>query len=108
MTAIIAKQGYKVLSAIDGGAAIQLVKETTDAIDLVVTDVVMPVLSGPDMMKELYAARPDLRCLYVSGYTDEAIVHHGVLDEGVHLMQKPFSREALLRKIRQLLDSPNP
>jgi hypothetical protein len=60
------------------------------------------------MMKELYATKPNLRCLYVSGYTDDAIVHHGVLDEGVQLMQKPFSREALLQKIRELLESPNP
>ena len=63
-----------------------------------VTDVVMPVMSGPELMQELHSRRPDLKCLYVSGYTDDAIVHHGVLDEGVELMQKPFSR----------LDSPHP
>jgi len=108
MSSIISKQGYTVHTAENGKAALEQYADKVDTIDLVVGDVVMPVMSGPEFMNELLTRRPDLKCLYVSGYTDDAIVHHGVLDDGVELMQKPFSREALLSKVRAMLDSPHP
>ena len=104
MSSILSRQGYKVLTAENGEAALRFHGDTVERVDLVVSDVVMPVMSGPELMNELSIRHPDLKCLYVSGYTDDAIVHHGVLDEGVELMQKPFSRNALFTKIRELLD----
>jgi two-component system, cell cycle sensor histidine kinase and response regulator CckA len=71
-----------------------------EAIDLVLTDVIMPGGSGPELVRELQAQRPSLQAIYMSGYTDEAIGHHGVLDPGIIFLQKPFSSDALARKIR--------
>ena len=75
------------------------------SIDLLLTDVVMPGASGPDLVKQLVEQRPALQVIYMSGYTDEAIVHHGVLDPGIAFLHKPFSSETLGRKIREVLDS---
>jgi YesN/AraC family two-component response regulator len=67
------------------------------------TDVVMPEMSGRDLCVQLEAHRPDLKCLFMSGYTANVIAHQGVLSEGVHFLQKPFSRGALATKIREVL-----
>ena len=104
MQSIISRHGYNVLTAENGEAALELHGKLADGVDLVISDVVMPRMSGPEFVKELLEHQPGLRHLFVSGYTDDAIVHHGVLDDGVELMQKPFSRMALLKKIRTLLD----
>ncbi len=72
---------------------------------MLVTDVVMPGTSGKVLAEELTQARPDLKVLFMSGYTDEAIVHHGVLEPGVAFLQKPFSPTDLARKVRQVLDA---
>lgn len=71
---------------------------------LVITDVIMPLMSGPEMAEGLRASRPNTRVLFMSGFTDDAIVHHGVLEESVSFIQKPFSPEALARKTREVLD----
>ena len=72
---------------------------------LLLTDVVMPGISGKALADQLARSRPDLRVLFMSGYSDEAIVHHGVLDAGVAFLQKPFSPQALTQKVRQVLDA---
>jgi PAS domain S-box-containing protein len=95
--------GYTVLATGSPREAIQLAKEHSHEIDLLMTDVVMPGMSGRDLREQLEGHRPGLKCLFMSGYTTNVIAHQGVLDEGVHFVQKPFSREAIARKIREAL-----
>jgi len=96
--------GYKVLVAEDGAAALIAALRYDGPIHLLLTDVVMPGLSGPRIAQELHAARPGMRVLYMSGYTDEALGRHGVLEQGIALLEKPFTRRSLLRKLREVLD----
>ena len=96
--------GYKVLVADSGPAAVKLVSEHKGAIDLVMTDVVMPGLSGSELTKRIEALRPGIRIMYMSGYTDQAIVHHGILGADIVLLQKPFTLNALAHKLRDALD----
>jgi two-component system, cell cycle sensor histidine kinase and response regulator CckA len=97
------RRGYRVLSAPSGIDAIRLVR-SGERVDLVLTDVVMPGMPGSELVQRLARERPGLRALYMSGYTDDAIVRHGVLEEGVNLIQKPFAPDALARKVREALD----
>ncbi len=98
-------QGYTVLTAATPGEAIHLAESYTSRIDLLMTDVVMPEMNGRDLAKNLVARRPNLKCLFTSGYTANVIAHHGVLDEGVHFIQKPFNMMILTTKVRDVLDS---
>jgi CheY-like chemotaxis protein len=100
---LLERHGYIVLLAANTEEALQLFDEHPD-IDLLLTDVVMPGASGPDLVKQLVERRPTLKVIYMSGYTDEAIVHHGVLDPGIVFLHKPFSNESLGQKIREVLD----
>ena len=100
---LLEELGYTVLAAGSPREAIRLVKEYTKQIHLLMTDVVMPEMSGRDMWEQLKTLQPNLKSLFMSGYTANVIAHHGVLDEGVHFLQKPFSREALATKIREAL-----
>ena len=96
--------GYNVLVAGDGTAALAAARLHPGPIHLLLTDVVMPGLSGPQLAQELRIARPGMRVLFMSGYTDEALGRHGVLEEGIALLEKPFTRGSLLRKLREVLD----
>ena len=87
-----------------GAAALAAFETAVQPWDLLLTDVVMPGASGPDLVKQLVEVRPGLKVIYMSGYTNEAIVHHGVLDPGIGFLQKPFSYDALGRKLREALD----
>jgi signal transduction histidine kinase/ActR/RegA family two-component response regulator len=100
---ILERQGYRVLLAANAGEALQLFK-SNEVIDLILTDVIMPGGSGAELTRRLVAERPGLKVVYMSGYTDEAISHHGVLDPGIAFLHKPFTSETLGRKIREVLD----
>ena len=97
-------QGYNVLEAGDGVAALKLCQRHLPSIDIVVTDVVMPHLSGVDLVQRLKAVRPHLKVLYMSGYTDSTVVRHGMEETEVNYLQKPFTPDVLRRKVRELLD----
>ncbi len=101
---ILENQGYHVLSASDGEEALAISQEPGD-IQLMITDVVMPQMSGRELAERVVAARPSLRVLFMSGYTDDAIVRHGLLDEELNFIQKPFDSATVARKVREVLDS---
>jgi two-component system, cell cycle sensor histidine kinase and response regulator CckA len=100
-------QGYRVISAANPADAIRAVEGEQGTIHLLVTDVVLPGLSGRDLAAQITKRRPGLPVLFVSGYTDDAIVRHGVLEPGVHFLQKPFTPAQLGKKIREILDGPS-
>jgi PAS domain S-box-containing protein len=101
---ILRSAGYTVLAAASGGDALVLCEKQGEAIDLLLTDVVMPQMSGKELAERLAKTSPKLRVLYMSGYTDNAIVHHGVLDPGTRFIGKPFAAAELTRKVREVLD----
>jgi PAS domain S-box-containing protein len=101
---ILETYGYSVLVASNGREGLIVGKEFQGKIDLVITDVIMPLMSGREMAEGLRTIRPDARVLFMSGFTDDAIVHHGVLHQSVFFIQKPFSPEALALKVREVLD----
>jgi PAS domain S-box-containing protein len=103
---ILEEGGYTVLEGGSPEEALAAARSHAGPIHLMLTDVVMPRMGGRDLAAELAALRPDMRVLYMSGYTDNAIVHHGVLDAGTHFLQKPFTTDALFRKVRAVLDEP--
>jgi len=104
-TNILTKQGYTVLVANSPAEATRLASEHSGEIDLLITDVVMPEMNGKDLANNLMSLYPKLNCLFMSGYTANVIVRYGVLDEGMHFIQKPFSLPGLANKVREVLDS---
>ena len=101
----LAAQGYEVLEADRGRSALDAARRHEGPIDLLVTDLVMPDTNGPKLAETLRAARPGLRVLFMSGYPDGAIVHHGMLEAGVAYLAKPFTTEAITRKVREVLEA---
>jgi CheY-like chemotaxis protein len=102
---LLRQQGYTVLEAANGVEALHVAQEHGgEKIHLLLTDVVMPQMGGKELADQLKIFRPDVKVLYTSGYTDDAIVHHGVLEPGTHFLQKPFSLKTLSHKVREILD----
>jgi CheY-like chemotaxis protein len=98
------KNGYHVLVAGNGEEALELARQHGGAIDLLVSDVVMPKIGGGQLAKQLARQQPDMRILFVSGYTDSSLVHHGVMTGEVDCLTKPYSPDVLARKVREVLD----
>ncbi len=101
---ILQEYGYAVITAQNGHEGLRICQEFQGNIDLMITDVVMPKMSGRQLAESIGSSRPGTRVLYMSGFTDDAVVRHGVLDDGVCFIQKPFSPEALAAKAREVLD----
>jgi two-component system, cell cycle sensor histidine kinase and response regulator CckA len=106
MRQVLHKHGYNVLESRHGGEALLMCERHQGKIDLLLTDVVLEQMSGRELAERLLKVRPEMKVLYVSGYADDAIVHHGVLTEGMAFLQKPFTTESLARKVRYVLDGP--
>ena len=102
---VLEMNGYTVLAAANGAEALQLCAQHQGLIHLLLTDVIMPEMSGYTLAEHLQHLRPEMRVLYMSGYTSDAIVHHGVPDESVNFIQKPFTPDALALKVRAVLDA---
>ena len=102
---VLVDRGYTLLEAGNGEEALLVCDAHQDSIDLMVADVVMPGMGGGELAERLSILRPQMKVLYISGYTDDAIVHHGVLESGKAFLQKPFTPTALARKVREVLDN---
>jgi len=102
---VLTAKGYAVHAMPNPARAIEFAEAWQGTIDLVLTDVVLPDMSGREMVTRLQQQRPEGKVLYMSGYDDRAIVHHGVIEEGTAFLPKPFTGEALARKVREVLDS---
>jgi PAS domain S-box-containing protein len=102
--AALRRLGYQVFEAVNAGEALLACERRTEAISLLVTDVVMPHMSGPQLAERLKGIQPTMRVLYTSGYTDDAVVRHGLLDQSMDFLQKPFAASVLGQKVRDVLD----
>ncbi|HXV44800.1 MAG TPA: ATP-binding protein, partial [Anaerolineae bacterium] len=102
---VLLEHGYRVLEASGGSQALSISEQYQNPIDLLATDVVMPHMSGRELAERLLLLRPDIKILYMSGYTDDIIVHHGLADPSITFLQKPFTPAELAHKVREVLDS---
>jgi len=105
-SSVLAHCGYKVLAASGPEEGLAICKENHRDIRLLVTDVVMPKMNGRQLAEQILLVSPNIKVLYISGYTSNAIVHYGVLDAGLWFLPKPFTLSALIAKVREVLDSP--
>src|SRR5262249_38949211 len=95
--------GYTVLEATDGYDALRIIEEEKTTIHLLLTDVIMPLMNGRELAQRLAAMRPDIRVLYIAGYTDDMLAFHGIAQPEIDFIQKPFTREELSQKVRAAL-----
>jgi response regulator RpfG family c-di-GMP phosphodiesterase len=102
---VLQNKGYRVLEASHGNAALEVCDKFEGPIHLMVTDVIMPQMSGRELAERLALMRPEMQVLYMSGYPDNTIVQHGVLEPGTAFLQKPFTINALELKVREILNS---
>jgi two-component system, chemotaxis family, CheB/CheR fusion protein len=102
---ILEEAGYRVAPAANGLEALQILKSFKDPIHLLLTDVILPQMSGRELADRIAQQRPEVRVLFMTGHTEDAIVHHGVLEPGIALLQKPFTPPALVQKVRSVLDA---
>jgi CheY-like chemotaxis protein len=100
---ILGEHGYEVLEAPNGEAALEECASRGEEIDLLVTDVVMPAMSGAELAEHLLETRPDMKVLYMSGYTSDVVLRHGPRDSGAAVLEKPFSAEELLCRVSDCL-----
>jgi CheY-like chemotaxis protein len=98
------KNGYTVLAAESGREALELVRVHAGPLDLLITDVMMPDMDGPELVRQLTTIRPETRTLFMSGYLDDALGEHGILPANVNFIQKPFSPRVIAQKVRDILD----
>jgi CheY-like chemotaxis protein len=103
--AALEAQGYRVLQAANGADALRLAESLEEPVHLLLTDVVMPGMSGAALAQQLQVRYPYLKVLYTSGYTQNVIVHHGVLEEGIAFLPKPYRPADLAHRVREVLDS---
>ena len=103
----LASRGYRVMQAENAGEALLLCDRELERIDLVLTDVVMPNMSGRELADRLAEQRPGIKVLFMSGYTGDATMRHGILLKGAEFIQKPFSPDQLADKVRQVLAAPS-
>ncbi|HKQ20078.1 MAG TPA: response regulator, partial [Candidatus Eisenbacteria bacterium] len=101
---ILRRAGYAVLQAASPGEAISIAERSTSPIVLLVTDVIMPKMNGRQMAERILETHPGIKVLFMSGYTDDIILHHGVLGGDFAFLQKPLTRDSLTRRVRQVLD----
>ena len=101
---ILQRHGYEVLAACRPGEALRIALNHPGPIHLLITDVIMPEMNGKDLRDRLAEVRPSFKSIFMSGYTSNVIAHHGILDEGINFLQKPFSVQTLLEKVRRVLD----
>jgi len=101
---VLDNEGYRLLEAANGVAALSICAQYEERIHLLLTDVIMPEMSGRDLADRLVPQHPEMKVLFMSGYTDDVIADHGVLDAGTAFIQKPFAPDVLARKVRDVLD----